>query len=439
MKRREFLKKSGVVALGLSAGISTIPHTVIGANDRVRLGVIGSGRIGWENMKVFLENKDVEIVAICDVYKPHIEKGIEIAGGRADSYGDFRRILERKDIDAVMVSTPDHWHALQTIMACEAGKDIYVEKPISHNIYEGKLMVKAARKYNRIVQVGTQQRSGVHYQEAVKFIQSGKLGEIGLVRCFNFSNEYPDGIGNPTDKEPPSDLDWDMWLGPAPKVAYNRNRWILPGGWASFRYYWDYAGGMLTDWGVHHIDIIQWAMNVNAPVAVNVQGGKYYIKDNRDTPDTLEAVFEYPKFTCIYSNSILNNFGIDGAGYRIQFYGTNGTMLLTRSEWKVIPEEKITGDKKKIKLIEETEMKAEDQRRPHIRNFIDCVKSRNLPICDIETGYYSTLTPLLGKISYLVKERIKWDDKNERITNSDEGNKLLKREYRAPWKLPTNL
>ncbi|MCK4966950.1 gfo/Idh/MocA family oxidoreductase, partial [bacterium] len=275
-----------------------------------------------------------------------------------------------------------------------------------------------------------------HFQEAVKFIQSGKLGEIGLVRCFNFSNEYPGGIGNPQETEPPSDLDWDMWLGPAPKVSYNRNRWHMPGGWATFRYFWDYAGGMLTDWGVHHIDIIQWAMKADSPVAVNVQGGKYYIKDNRDTPDTLEAVFEYPKFICIYSNTVLNKFGIDGAGYRIQFYGTKGTMLLTRSGWEVIPEEKRTKDKKTVKLMEPAEMKAEDQRKPHIRNFIDCVKSRNLPISDIETGHYSTVTPLLGKISYLVNERIKWDAKNEIITNSKKGNELLSREYRTPWKLP---
>ncbi|MFC1558739.1 Gfo/Idh/MocA family protein [candidate division KSB1 bacterium] len=434
MKRREFLKKTGTIALG--AGLSTLSHKVLGANERINLGVIGTGRIAWENMNVFLENNDVQIGAVCDVYQPHLQKGIELTGGKAKGYGDFRRILEDKDIDAVMVSSPDHWHALQTIMACEAGKDVYVEKPISHNIYEGRVMVEAARKYNRIVQVGTQQRSGIHYQEAVKFIQSGKLGEIGLVRCFNFSNEYPGGIGNPQETEPPSDLDWDMWLGPAPKVPYNRNRWHFPGGWATFRYFWDYAGGMLTDWGVHHIDIIQWAMKADSPVAVNVQGGKYYMKDNRDTPDTLEAVFEYPMFICIYSNTVLNKFGIDNAGYRIQFYGTKGTMLVTRSGWEVIPEEKSSKDKKKIKLMEPVEMKAENQRKPHIRNFIDCIKSRNLPICDIETGHYSTVTPLLGKISYLVNERIKWDAKNEIITNSKKGNQLLSREYRSPWKLP---
>jgi predicted dehydrogenase len=256
-----------------------------------------------------------------------------------------------------------------------------------------------------------------------------------LVKCWNYSNEYPDGIGNPPNSNPPADLDWDMWLGPAPKVPYNKNRWIQEGGWASFRYFWDYAGGWLTDWGVHLIDIVQWAMNVDAPMAVSANGGKFYLKDNRDTPDTLEAVFEYPNFICTYSNTLLNANGIDGYGYGIQFYGTNGTLYLNRDGYKVIPQVKRVKDKK-IELMEAMESKGSEQHKAHVRNFIDCVKSRKMPISDIENCHRSSSATFLGNIAYLTKQRIEWDAKNEKITNSVEANKLLKREYRAPWKLP---
>lgn len=437
IKRREFLKKGGIAILGAGAlaKFSPIPQKVLGANEKIVVGAIGAGRQAWQNMNDFKENKEIEIVAVCDVYKPHLKKGLDLVGGKAETYTDFRRIIERKDIDAVIISSPDHWHALQCIYACESGKDVYVEKPTSHNVFEGRKMIEFARKNKRIVQAGTQQRSGTHFQNAVKLVQSGKLGPISLVKCWNYSNEYPDGIGNPPNSNPPADLDWDMWLGPAPKVPYNKNRWIQEGGWASFRYFWDYAGGWLTDWCVHLIDIVQWAMNVDAPLAVGASGGKFYLKDNRDTPDTLEVVFEYPNFICTYSNTLLNAYGIDGYGYGIQFYGTNGTLYLNREGYKVIPQVKGIKDKK-IELMEAIESKGSEQHKAHVRNFIDCVKSRKTPISDIEICHRSSSTTFLGNIAYLTKQRIEWDAKNEKITNSVEANKFLKREYRAPWKLP---
>ncbi len=439
IKRRAFLKRGSMAFLGAGAAakFSTIPHTVLGANEKIVVGAIGTGRMGRSNIRDFIENKEIEMAAVCDVCKPHLKQALDMTGGRAAAYGDFRRIIERKDIDVVINSTPDHWHALPTILACDAGKDVYVEKPISHNVYEGRKMVEFARRNNCIVQVGTQQRSGAHFQRAVKFVQSGRLGKISMVKCWNFGNEYPGGIGITHDSVPPADLDWDMWLGPAPKVPYNSNRWIaLPGkGWPSFRWFWDYAGGMLTDWGTHLIDIVHWAMNVDSPLAVSACGGKNYIQDNRDTPDTIEANYEYPGFIMTYTNTILNSNGFDGHGYGIQFYGTNGTLYLDRSGYKVEPQVK-TENGERIEMMGGVESEGSEQHKAHVRNFIDCLKSRKLPNSDIETGHYSTVAPHLGNIAFRTKERIEWDAKNERITNSEKANSMLKREYRYPWKLP---
>ena len=439
IKRREFLRKGGaaIIGAGAVAKFSTIPHKVLGANEKIVAGAIGTGRQGGTNMRDFILNDEIEMAAVSDVYEPHMERAIEITKGKAVGYKDFRRIIDRKDIDVVIISTPDHWHALPTIYACESGKDVYVEKPISHNVYEGRKMVEFARRYKRIVQVGTQQRSGTHFQRAVKFVQSGKLGPISMVKCWNFGNSYPDGVGNTPDSHPPPDLDWDMWLGPAPEVPYNSNRWIAPPGrgWPSFRWFWDYAGGMLTDWGTHLFDIVLWAMEVNSPLAVGACGGKNYIRDNRETPDTIEVNYEFPGFIMTYTNTILNSKGFDNHGYGIQFYGTNGTLFVDRNGFNVEPEV-MRVNKERVEKMEPITSKGSEQHKTHVRDFIDCVKSRELPISDIENGHYSTNASHLGNIAFRTKREIKWDAKNEKITNSVEANNYLKREYRTPWKLP---
>ena len=227
-----------------------------------------------------------------------------------------------------------------TVMACQAGKDVYVEKPTSVAIGEGRRMVEAARKYSRIVQVGTQQRSATHFQKAVELVRSGRLGQISMVRCWNVGNTAPEGIGNPPDSDPPADLDWDFWLGPAPKVPFNPNRFgVFPDVWSYFRYFWDYAGGMMTDWGVHLIDIVQWAMNVDAPQSVSTAGGKFALTDNRDTPDTILATYRYPGFIMTYENRSANGRQINAHGYGIEFYGTNGTLFVDRSGYDLAPEQ----------------------------------------------------------------------------------------------------
>ncbi len=426
IERREFIKRS-IATVGAAAAASA---NILGANDRVRVGVIGPGRQGRGVMKTFMKNPDVQVVALCDVFRPQIDFAIKDARLEGvETYNDFRRILERKDIDAVIVASPDHWHALQTVMACQAGKDVYVEKPISVTMDEGRKMVQAARKYNRVVQVGTQQRSGDHYQKAAEIIRSGQIGKVTFIRTWNFSNQTPDGIGAPPDANPPEGLDWDMWLGPAPMRPFNQNRFgVHPDRWSSFRWFWDYAGGMMTDWGVHHLDIVQMIMQADAPAAITAMGGKYALKDNRETPDTLMVTYEYPGFVCTYENRECNAQGWDGQGYGMLFHGVDATLFLNREYFEVAPE--------KGRKIEARRVKSGNrQGDAHIRNFLDCVKSRQSPTSDIEIGHRSTTTCLLGNIALRSGRRIVWDAKAEKIIGDNAASKYLSREYRKPWKL----
>lgn len=443
IERREFVKWGAVSAVGAglalpgqaSSGQTSSAQTV-GANDRIVLGFIGTGRQGQGNMKSMLKQPDANIAAICDVYAPNLAKAAAVAPN-AEKYTDFRKILDRKDINAVVISTPDHWHALQTVMACQAGKDVYVEKPSSLTIEEGRKMVRAAEKYKRVVQVGTQQRSGIHFQKAVELVRGGRIGKVTFVRCWNYGNSNPEGIGNPPDTDPPADLDWDMWLGPAPKVRFNKNRFgVDETAFSHFRWFWDYAGGMMTDWGVHWIDIVQWAMNVDHPQSVSASGGKFFIKDNRETPDTISATYEYPGFVCTYENRMGSAAPIFGKGGAIAFHGTEGTLLIDRSGFEIIPEKRRINDKEMVDRMEAMKVANSNDHGPaHARNFLDCIKSRQKPICDMETGHRSTSTALLGNVAYRSRQRIAWDGKNERIAQDREASRYLSTDYRKPWSL----
>src|SRR2546426_3406923 len=258
-----------------------------GANDRVQVGFMGWGLIGAQHVYDLKNQHDVAPAALCDVYQPRLEEGLAACGPSAKGYRDFRRLLDDKDIQAIVVSTPDHWHALMTIMACAAGKDVYVEKPLTLFIREGRWMVEAARRYNRVVQVGTQQRSGKHYQKAVEMLRAKYIGKIVSARMGSFRDIMP-GFGAPADTTPPNDLDYDMWLGPAPKRPYNPKRSLY-----HFRWFWDYSGGQMTNLGAHEIDVVQWAMQVKGPAAVYSTGGRFALEDNGGNPDTQEALFEH--------------------------------------------------------------------------------------------------------------------------------------------------
>ncbi len=445
INRRDFLTKTaaGTVAAGLGLARAATAKKAP-PSDRVRAGAIGTGRQGSYDFEAFAQQPDGEVVAVCDVYQPNLQKAMKAAGGKAQSYTDFRQVLDRKDIDVIIIGTPDHWHPLLMVEACKAGKDVYVEKPISHTIDEGILMVEAARKYNRVVQVGTQQRSGIHFQKAVQLIQDGFIGKVSFVRTWNYANEYPQGIGNPADSDPPADLDWDMWLGPAPKVPFNWNRFgpdpHLPPRWSTFRYFWDYAGGFMTDWGVHLIDIVQWAMKVDGPSVITGQGGKYYIQDNAQTPDTLQVTYEYknPDFVCVYENRWDNANSMYGKSYGMEFHGTDATLFIDRSGFEVIPETRIEGGTgRRVERTAAMKMPSVNRSHfDHVRNFLDCVKSRKRPISDIAIGERSTCACLLGNVAYRSQERIVWDVENQRLLSGGaQAEKFVVRNYRAPWKL----
>jgi len=437
--RRDFIKTLTAGTAGLTLGLSASSYgSVLGANDRIRVGVIGIGRQGRGLLDNVLNESDAEVVALNDVYGPNLEFALNQVkeseqAAEAATYADFRELLERDDVDAVVIATPDHWHAINTIMACEAGKDVYVEKPLSRYIEEGRKMVEAARQHDRVVQTGTMQRSGRIFQEAVEMVRSGDLGPISFVRTWNYGNAYPDGIGSPENERPPEGLDWDMWLGPAPERPFNINRFgvildeeMAYQRWASFRWFWDYAGGMMTDWGVHLLDIVNWAMDEDAPQAVSAVGGKFHINDNRETPDTITATYQYPDFVCSYENRVCNGKPMDGQGYGIMFHGTEGTLFVDRGTLKLTPEP----DSKLEALTMEIE---EDSSAKHMRNFLDCVKSRNRPICDVEIGHRSTTTANLGNIALRSGERIEWDAEREQARNSEQANRMVTGYHRDPW------
>jgi predicted dehydrogenase len=436
INRRDFIKRAALTTASVSVAMSGLStRSVLGANDRIHLGVIGTGRQGIDNMKHFMRH-GVEVAAVCDVYQPNLDKGLEAAGGKAKTYTDFRQVLDDKEVDVIINATPDHWHPLPTVMACQAGKDVYVEKPICVAVEEGKKMVEAARKYKRVVQVGTWQRSGIHFQKAVQAIQDGMIGKVSFARTWNYANIYPEGIGNPADSDPPAGLDWDMWLGPAPKVPFNWNRFGVGDRWSTFRYFYDYANGWLGDWCVHLLDIVHWAMKVDGPEVITGSGRKFYLEDNSDTPDTLQVTFEYPNFVCTYENRLDNENSMYDHGYGIEFHGTDGTLFVDRSGFEVFPEKRRLNNRSVDRTATMKMGNVNDNLFDHVGNLLECMRTRKRPASDIEIGHRTSSACLLGNVALRSKERLEWDVANQRLINGGPAaQKLLDREYRAPWKL----
>jgi predicted dehydrogenase len=428
--RRDFLRAAGAAALTTSIFTGRLR----GANDKTRVGFIGMGKMGRSNLSFAMNTENVEAVAVCDVFERNLDWAVEMTRKHGPSpakgYKDFREILADKSIDAVCIATPDHWHAYMTVEACKAGKDVYVEKPISVTIDEGKKMVQAARKYERVVQAGTMQRSAAHFQKAAEIVKSGELGQITFVRTWNYANGSPEGHGNPPDGAPPATLDWDAWLGPAPERPFNANRFgVDPQDhyYSTFRGFWDYAGGMMTDWGVHLLDIVQMAFDEKMPQTVAGLGERYYVKDNLEVPDTLVVSYEYPGFLATYENREANAQSMFGKGYGILFSGTNGTLFVDRSGYQVVPERGST--------LEAVEVKATGGgNKDHWANFIECMHTRARPTSDIEKCFRSTTTCLLGNIAIRSKMRLDWDVDQQTIVQED-GRKWMSRPERAPWKI----
>ena len=332
--RRDFVGAvGGSTALLAAAG----PAVAVGPNDRVRIGLIGGGSRGNQLLNTFFRYPEVDLVAVADVDDQHAGKTAETIAKRRKTppatMRDYRAILDDKNVDAVIIATPDHWHALPAIQAVLAGKDVYVEKPVGHNVAEGQAMIRAARSTNRIMAVGTQQRSSPHFQKAVEIVRSGQLGKVAWVQTWNYENISPEGFGHAADSDAPPYVDYDRWLGPAPKRPFNVNRFHM-----LFRWYFDYAGGMLADWGVHLNDIVLWALDAKAPQAVSASGGVFTTDDDRRHPDTLQVVYDFPGCTLTYSMHKGNGLKLHDRGYGILFCGTDGSLILNREGYEIIPD-----------------------------------------------------------------------------------------------------
>ncbi len=402
-------------------------HGAVGANDKIRVGLVGTGGMGRGDLATFFKSPEVDCPVICDVDDAQLAKGVELVkearSYEPDTVKDFRGVIDRKDVDVVLVATPDHWHALPTVYACQAGKDVYVEKPLATSVAEGRAMLDAARDNNRVVQMGTQWRSGDHYREAVNIVQSGKLGKIRLVRAWAYL-DWVGGIGNPPDTAPPEGVDYDMWLGPTPKRPFNKNRFHF-----NFRWYWDYAGGLMTDWGVHLLNIAMWAMGPEHPTTIGCSGGKHVLTDSTETPDTQIAVYDFPSYTLVWEYQVLGGVGLGGRPHGLSFSGSDATLILDASGWEIIPE-------KNKDVAVQTGKAGPDARPAHVRNFLDCVISRNQPVENLDVGHFVSTVAHLGNVSFRAGRQIAWDPEKERIRGDRKADKLLRVKYRKPWKMP---
>lgn len=444
LTRRDFTRQAAVVGLATALG----SRRVLGANERIRLGFIGLGNRGDQVLEAFLKQQGAEVAAICDIYQPYLDFASKRIGDNPAQFTDYRKLLERKDIDAVVINTPDHWHALQTIHACQAGKDVYVEKPLSLCVAEGRAMVEAAKKYQRVTQCGIHRRSSEVIREVADFIRSGGIGKVTVARAFHIQNEWPKGIGRTPDEQPPKDLDWDAWLGPAPVKPYNKNRTFY-----RFRWFYDYSGGQLTNFGVHYLDVIHRALGQDAPLSVVAMGGKFADFDNREVPDTMEVMWTYPGNTLVtFSQYNASSAAATAKPCEIEFRGTTGTLYLNYQSYEVVPES-ITPNEFAARnptnralergyrngsktQIEPRQIKgSQDETAAHARNFLDCMRTRKPCNCDLEIGHRSTTAPLIGNIAHRMKAYLEWDAKAERFTNNDAANAMLSYPYRKPYTL----
>ena len=444
--RRGFLKRSvglatgATFAAGVPASASAISASrVLGANNRIRIGLIGCGGRGSGDLKQFLKIEGIQCVALCDVDTAQMEKTqaetLDPVEQKAEQQTqDFRRLLDRTDLDAVIVATPDHWHAIPTIMACQSGKDVYVEKPLALTIHEGRVMVEAARKYDRVVQMGTQQRSAPHFSDAVEYVKSGKLGKIRLVRSWAYLDWKGEMPVQP-DGPPPDGVDYDLWLGPAAEKPFNPNRFHF-----SFRWYWDYSGGLMTDWGAHMIDIANWAMDVKAPRSAVSVGGKFgYPQDAMETPDTQQVIWGFDEdFSMVWEHALGVGRGPEAREHGIQFHGNEGVLVVDRHGWEVHPEtDKIDKDVREFRSLGKPRhnIKTYAYHLTHVENFVECMRSRERPNADVEIGHNSMIACHLGNIAFRVGRRVEWDVEGERLVGDSEAAQLVKKEYRSPWKL----
>jgi len=442
--RRAFLHTTSATVL------SAVSYSrVLGANERVGLGLIGYGLIGKTHAATFSKIAECQIVAVADCHRKRADQGVTAVGSGAKAYHDFRKVLDNKDVRAVIVATPDHWHVLMGMMACAAGKDVYVEKPLTLFVREGEWFQQVAELTKRVVQVGTQQRSGLHYQKARDLIRGGHIGAISSVRMDAIRNISP-GFGNPADCEPPADLDYDSWLGPAPLRKYNPNRGLY-----HFRWFWDYSGGQMTNLGAHHLDIVDWYLGLDQLRNVTSIGGRFALRDNGETPDTQDAIFDCGKFTAAF---VMREAARgEPTGFGLRFHGTKGTLAIDRRGFKVWadpdipPANMIPGSKEghpadgprvvaltaepkpRTESIEDKTGDSAAQYLEHAKNFLDCIRTRKSPVSDLASAQRTAVACHVANLSLRLERSLQWDAKRQTIPDDPKAVAMLTRPYRASW------
>jgi len=459
--RRDFIAKSTLMAAGASLGAGVFPASgnVLGANDKIRVGFIGIGNRGTQLMQQFMNYPaDCEVAALCDVYEPYMTRNrsevhpryLKDMPGQIPTMGeqfpkkptlykDWRKLLDDKTIDAVCIGTPDHWHALQTIAALQAGKDIYVEKPLTATIFEGRKMVEAQAASKQVVAVGLNRRGNVIYQKMAKEIPAGKIGKVTFARSARINDMFPDGVGKMGPETPPANFDWDAWLGPRAYRPYQYN--IAP---YKFRWWGEYSSQM-GNWGVHYMDATRWMMGEKAPIAITAHGGQYALTHDADIPDTMQVTFEFASGALIaFTIAETGSAGFMQRG-EIELRGTKGTLYVNESLYQIVPNRPGQFQSWTAPMVEPEEMSRNDAMLADgssgdgtnvmVKNFLDCVKSRQTPFCPLEEGHRSTSFAHLANIALAVKERLQWDAEKEQFTNSAKANELLHYDYRSQWKM----
>jgi predicted dehydrogenase len=433
--RRNFLRNSAVAISAASVIPSQVWSSPFAPSDKINVALIGCRNMGFGILKHHLDTGMVNCLALCDVDENVLKEKSETVkkdyNQTPDLIKDYRKVLEKKDIDAVIIGTPDHWHCLITVDACAAGKDIYVEKPMANTIAECNIMVKAQKRYNRIVQVGQQQRDGKIFKDCMGFI---KNGEIGTLRKVNIWANFNYGLGTvPVPDGPvPAGVDYDFWLGPAPERPFNKARFH-----GSWRHYWDYGGGLMSDWGVHLVDMALWAGDiVEGPTSVMTFANNFSKqKMARETFDTMNIVFPKKDFVINYDLTAGIQQGPFNSAYGLQFIGEKGTLVADRNKYHLYPE--WDGEKKAGKTAEVSWDQGKESHREHVDNFLACIKSRETPSCPPEVGRAAALHVHIANISArLGQPLLEWDDRNNRFTNCEKANEMITPVYRAPWKLP---
>jgi predicted dehydrogenase len=461
--RRTFLAQTGVLSAGITLGVSPLSaasyNRIRGANEKIRVGFIGVGNRGSQLLQIFMEQPDVVIAALCDVYEPYLSRDRSKVDPRfikdrpgqipdmgekftttVERYSDYRKLLENKSIDAVCIATPDHWHAIMTIDSIKAGKDVYIEKPLSKTIQEGRAMVNAGKNSKQIITVGLNRRGAPIFQKLAKDIPAGKIGKVTFASACHVGNMFPDGIGKLKPENPPKGFNWDEWLGPRAFRPYQYN--IAP---YMFRWWEDFCN-QISNQGVHYLDLIRWLLNENAPSVISTLGGKYAVDDDRTIPDTMQVTYEFASGSIATVKVLEASSGSFVPYGFIEMRGTKGTLYTNENDYKIAPT--APGQFQswdKLMASEEYNIETKDRLLKDnsylnstanlIRNFLDCIKSRNEPLSTLETGQRSTSMAHMATISLLTRQRLEWDPVKERFINSEEANKLLHYEYRQPYKL----